>query len=119
MQEPDEERDYEQEFLHYATPYKRKGERSSEIKAIEAISVSNSVIYSLRLLIQYASEIKDTQKQAEFMRISVSVSLQLAEDSNRLAELMHQNNELKEEANKLMEELALLQKRSDNTESTP
>lgn len=78
--------------------------------AFRAISAGKATIDGLRLLTQYASEIKDVQKHGEFMRIIGETNLELAETQNRLAEQIRQNNDLREEISRLKKEIETLRR---------
>lgn len=75
----------------------------------QALTAGRSAIDSLKMLSQYANEVKDVQKRGEFMRIIGESSVELAETQIRLAEQMRVNDELKEEIKALKNELENIQ----------
>lgn len=75
----------------------------------QALTAGRSAIDSLKMLSQYAGEVKDIQKRGEFMRIIGESSIELAETQIRLAEQMRVNDELEEEIKTLKKEIENLQ----------
>ena len=82
----------EQEFRYYANLYK---EKSRVADAFKAISAGKAAIDGFNMLSQYASEVKDTQKRGELMRVIGELSLELAQTQIKLAEQLRENIDLK------------------------
>lgn len=62
----------------------------------QALTAGRAAIDILKMLNQYADEVKDSQKRGEFMRLIGGLSVELAETQIRLAEHMRENHELKD-----------------------
>jgi hypothetical protein len=62
---------------------------------IQAFTAGKNAIDTIKLLKQYADEVKDVQKRGEFMRIIGELSLELAETQMRLAEQIRESDGLK------------------------
>ncbi len=76
--------------------------------ALKLITAGKSAIDGIKLLNQYAEEIKDTQKRGEFMRIIGQLSIELAETQMRLAEQIQESIENKQKIKTLEEEIEKL-----------
>ena len=72
------------------------GELNMVPEVYQALTAGRAAIDSLKLLNQYADEVKDSQKRGEFMRLIGELSVELAETQIRLAECMRENHELKD-----------------------
>ncbi|MBD2095846.1 hypothetical protein H6F90_11870 [Trichocoleus sp. FACHB-591] len=72
---------------------------------IQAFTAGKNAIDGLRLLTQYANEVKDVQKRGEFMRIIGELSLELAETQIKLAEHIRENDGLKTRISDLEKEV--------------
>ena len=67
----------------------------------QAITAGRAAVDGLKVLSQYADEVKDVQKRGEFMRVIGNLSLELAETQMRLAEQIRENNSLRERIDEL------------------
>jgi hypothetical protein len=76
---------------------------SSEI--FQAIGAGKAAVNGLKLLAQYADDVKDVAKRGEFMRIIGELSLELAETQVRLSGHIRENDELKEQVLNLQKEV--------------
>ncbi|MBE9160082.1 hypothetical protein IQ265_25130 [Nodosilinea sp. LEGE 06152] len=74
----------------------------------QALTAGRAAIDSLKMLNQYADEVKDSQKRGEFMRLIGELSVELAETQIRLAERMRENHELKDVITDLQKEIESL-----------
>jgi hypothetical protein len=79
---------------------------ASEI--FQAIGAGKAAIDGLKLLAQYADDVKDVTKRGEFMRIIGELSLELAETQVRLSGHIRENDELKEQVLNLQKEVEAL-----------
>jgi len=75
------------------------------MEIFQALTAGKNAVDGLRLLANYAEEVKDIQKRGEFMRIVGELSLELAETQIKLADKFRENEGLKERVNKLQKEL--------------
>lgn len=76
--------------------------------ALKLITAGKSALDGIKLLNQYAEEIKDTQKRGEFMRIIGQLSIELAETQMRLAEQIQESIGNKQKIKTLEEEIEKL-----------
>ncbi|MBD1903717.1 hypothetical protein NDI44_27400 [Trichocoleus sp. DQ-A3] len=74
------------------------------VDGLKAITAGKAAIDGLKVLAQYAEEVKDTQKRGELMRIIGELSVKLAETQISLAEQLQENHNLKEEVSTLKKE---------------
>jgi hypothetical protein len=79
---------------------------ASEI--FQAIGAGKAAIDGLKLLAQYADDVKDVTKRGEFMRIIGELSLELAETQVRLSGHIRENDELKEQVLNLQKKVEAL-----------
>ncbi len=75
------------------------------VDPLKAITAGKGAIDGLKILAQYAEEVKDIQKRGEFMRIIGELSLELAETQMRLAEQIRETDNLKEKIVSLEKEI--------------
>ncbi|WP_322685697.1 hypothetical protein [Nostoc sp. DedQUE07] len=76
--------------------------------ALKLITAGKSALDGIKLLNQYAEEIKDTQKRGEFMRIIGQLSIELAETQMKLAEQIQDSIENKQKIKVLEDEIEQL-----------
>jgi hypothetical protein len=76
--------------------------------ALKLITAGKSALDGVKLLNQYAEEIKDTQKRGEFMRIIGQLSIELAETQMKLAEQIQENIDNKQKIKLLEDEIEQL-----------
>ncbi|QLE42207.1 hypothetical protein FD723_18480 [Nostoc sp. C052] len=76
--------------------------------ALKLITAGKSALDGIKLLNQYAEEIKDTQKRGEFMRIIGQLSIELAETQMKLAGQIQENIENQQKIKLLEEEIKKL-----------
>ncbi|WP_445634502.1 hypothetical protein NSTC745_06326 [Nostoc sp. DSM 114161] len=76
--------------------------------ALKLITAGKAALDGVKLLNQYAEEIKDTQKRGEFMRIIGQLSIELAETQMKLAEQIQENIDNKQKIKLLEEEIEKL-----------
>jgi cell division protein FtsB len=110
MSQGKEEANLEREFEKYAALARAASqakltEKKVASELIQAITAGKNAIDGLRLLSQYANEVKDIQKRGEFMRIIGELSLELAETQIKLAEHVRENDSLKEKISHLEKEI--------------
>lgn len=72
---------------------------------VQAIAAVKNSIAAVKLINQYAAEIKDTQKRGELMRIIGELNIELANAQIQLAELKIQNYEQTRRIEELEEEI--------------
>jgi hypothetical protein len=78
-------------------------------EVFQAISAGKAAIDGLKLLAQYADEVKDVSKRGEFMRIIGELSLELAETQIKLSGHIRENDELKEQLGTLQKKIETLE----------
>jgi hypothetical protein len=78
-------------------------------EVFQAISAGKAAIDGLKLLAQYADEVKDVSKRGEFMRIIGELSIELAETQVRLADRITENHELKIQVVNLQKKVEILE----------
>ena len=76
--------------------------------ALKLITAGKSALDGIKLLNQYAEEIKDTQKRGEFMRIIGQLSIELAETQMKLTGQIQEGIENKQKIKLLEEEIEKL-----------
>jgi hypothetical protein len=75
----------------------------------QSVSAGKAAIDGLKLLAQYADEVKDVSKRGEFMRIIGELSLELAETQIKLSGHIRENDELKEQLGTLQKKIETLE----------
>ncbi len=78
------------------------------LDALKAITAGKAAIDGIKVLKEYANEIKDVQKRGEFMRIIGGLSIELAETQMKLAEQTQDNINLRDKINALEKEVEKL-----------
>ncbi len=73
--------------------------------ALKLITATKTSLDGIKLLSQYAAEIKDTQKHGEFMRIIGQLSIELAETQMKLAEQIQNDLDNKQKIKALEEQI--------------
>lgn len=75
------------------------------VDGFKAFTAAKAAIDWIKVLSQYADEVKDAQKRGELMRIIGELSVKLAETQISFAEQLQENHNLKEEVNILKKEI--------------
>lgn len=97
-----DENSLEYEFQRYADLISKQIKQEMD-NPLQALTAGKNAIDAVRLLHNYAEEIKDISKRGEFMRIIGELSMELGEIKMRLGEKMEEIEKLKSEVKKLKE----------------
>lgn len=92
----------EKEFLYYAAMVSKESE---VMDALKLVTTGKAALDGIKLLYEYAEDIKDKQRYGEFMRIIGLLQLELAETNQKLAEKIDAETEYKKRIKQLEKEI--------------
>jgi hypothetical protein len=95
-----DENSLEKEFQRYADLISKQAKEKMD-NPLQAFTAGKNAIDAIRLLNDYAQDIKDISKRGEFMRIIGELSIELGETKMRLGGAIEEIEGLKKEIEKL------------------